>query len=196
MDDASVIIVTGYKGPATNALEFHPDTAICMPPSKTSLSKYIDTSSFTFKIKTSEPNGMILSMAGSSSKETDYSVIAMRDGHVEFAYNLGAQLTKPETIKSTERIDDGKWHTVKINRAEKNGSLTVNTKKQEGQSKDGYDQLNTDGNVCLGKNKKIPEWLPEQYKNGFKGCIGDVMVKQKVFTSAVINEQGLLEFCS
>ena len=54
------------------------------------------------------------------------------------------------------RVDDGKWHRIKILRKRRIGVLQVDkTKPSRGKSEPGASILNTDGKIWIGKKNKI-----------------------------------------
>ena len=59
------------------------------------------------EFKTMEPDGIILYVA--DARQVDFVALYIKDGYVVYGYNLGDD---PALIASTNRYNDGQWHTV------------------------------------------------------------------------------------
>lgn len=72
------------------------------------------------------------------------------NGSVEFSYELGSG---PVTILlSEQKVNDNQKHTVTARRQKLDGSIQLDgTFSKSGSSKGGLTQLNTSGNVFIGK---------------------------------------------
>merc|ERR1739845_320682 len=80
-------------------------------------------------------------------------------------------------ITSEIRVDDGKWHRLRILRKRRIGILQVDkTKPSRGKSEAGASILNTDGKVWIGGKHSLPSGLPTQYYRGFLGCVSAVKI--------------------
>ena len=64
-------------------------------------------------IKPLEKDGLIIYVARSTSPFFDFISIGLYDGYVEFRYNLGSDTVE---IRSTERIELNRWHTIHAER--------------------------------------------------------------------------------
>ena len=105
----------------------------------------------------------------------DYLSLTITEGKPELSFNLGKQ-TRPVRITSKvissilfikcskiailflttdflfqTRIDDGKWHRLRILRKRRIGILQVDkSKPSRGRSEEGASMLNTDGKIWFG----------------------------------------------
>lgn len=70
---------------------------------------------FEIKFRTTVANGLILWMNKGSTLIGDYFSIATVNGYVQFSYNLGKQ-KEFMPILSRLKVDDGKWHTLIVQR--------------------------------------------------------------------------------
>jgi hypothetical protein len=73
-------------------------------------------------IKPLENDGLIMYVARSVSPFFDFISIGLYDGYVEFRYNLGSDTV---AIRSTERIELNRWHTIHAERTGRIGFLSV-----------------------------------------------------------------------
>ncbi|XP_012936934.1 agrin [Aplysia californica] len=131
---------------------------------------------FAVTFRTSEPDGILLLQIGGDQVTSDYLSVAVSGGHLELSYNLGKQGPgNLHIIRSAVDVTDGKWHTVKVFRQEREGSLQVDDEDPvTGFSEQGTKQLDTDGLLWIGGRSSLPWGLPTM-KN-FEGCIEKVEV--------------------
>ncbi|XP_076451600.1 agrin-like isoform X2 [Babylonia areolata] len=135
----------------------------------------------TVRFKTSEPSGMILFQNKGESVRGDYLALAVVRGRVELSYNLGAQdEEKLHVLRSKVDVTDGRWHTAVAKRNLREGTLEVDGETQVRSSSDeGSTQLDTDGELWVGGRSSLPWGLPQEYYEGFTGCIQDISVNGK-----------------
>ncbi len=72
------------------------------------------------ELKTAARNGLI--MFTTDTRHIDYTGMFMRGGKVVFGWDYGSG---PKLIESPEPINDGNWHTVRVNRAGAVGELYI-----------------------------------------------------------------------
>ena len=78
-----------------------------------------------------------------------FSPSSVKDGYVEFSYELGGG---PAIIRSQSRVDDGQFHSLKVERTRKQGVLTLNREApQVTQSPGEQHMLNANGNIYIGQ---------------------------------------------
>ncbi len=67
------------------------------------------------RIKAEKPNGLIFwTSEEDMTSSSDYLALGLKDGHVQFGYNLGSG--EVVIIFNQTRIDDGKWHKIRAQR--------------------------------------------------------------------------------
>ncbi|CAM1309699.1 Uncharacterised protein g5229 [Pycnogonum litorale] len=148
-----------------------------------------------FSMKTSKSNGTIASMIGKTATGAlSYFIIALNGGYVEVTFDSG-KLNR-RTIKSRERVDDGKCHVIDVYRSAETLRLKV----------DDTDPVNldfprktrmieTDGTFRFGKVTDIPKFLPDDYKTGFEGCLTNIEIEKKHLLPDGIVKKGCVRQC-
>lgn len=84
----------------------------------------------SLKIRTNEPNGLLLYSGGegseaknSSSNLHDFFALELLDGQLYLVQHLGSS---PVKVKASERrVDDGHWHTITVKRSGRSGQVVV-----------------------------------------------------------------------
>ncbi|ELU10834.1 hypothetical protein CAPTEDRAFT_223648 [Capitella teleta] len=134
--------------------------------------------SFEIHFHTLGVRGLLLLVHKSETVAGDYLAIAINSGHLEVSFNLGKELsTELFSLRSPVRVNDGHWHTLTFKRDERSASLQVdNGDVIYGSSKEGANQLDTNGDLWIGGSRNPPEGLPKSYRSGFVGCIESVYV--------------------
>ncbi|KAM5125370.1 LOW QUALITY PROTEIN: agrin-like [Callospermophilus lateralis] len=139
--------------------------------------KALQTNHFELSLRTETTQGLVL-WSGKATEHADYMALAIVDGHLQLAYDLGSQ---PVVLRSTVRVNTNRWLRVRAHREQREGSLQVgNEAPVTGSSPLGATQLDTDGALWLGGLQKLPvgQALPKAYGTGFVGCLRDVVVGQ------------------
>ncbi|XP_052235644.1 agrin-like isoform X3 [Dreissena polymorpha] len=137
---------------------------------------------FKFRFRTDETSGLLLFQGGRGpTVQNDYVAMAIRGGYLELSYNLGRQYEENLLLaKSTVYVSDGNWHTAFVRRSQREGELQVDKESIITMMSDaGATQMDTDGILWLGGKEDMPSGLPSDYYRGFRGCIGDVYIKDK-----------------
>lgn len=148
-------------------------------------------------VRTHARSGLIFWTKKGSTLKTDYLAVAVADGFVELSYNLGKQ-KELFFLRGNTRIDDGRWHTVSIERNKRHAVLQVDTHRPvTGVSETGAYTLNTDGIVWIGGYKSLPQGLPADYEQGFVGCLRDFSLNGDVIslTANALTSSTVLRFC-
>lgn len=103
----------------------------------------------------------------------DYISIIIKNGLVQFQYNLG---TGSVSIESTSQLVLGEWNTIEAARSGPNGQLKVNSAVPVSSSSPGSStQLQLGDNLYIGgfdNYSSLP--LSVNVSSGFVGCIRDV----------------------
>ncbi|XP_064610786.1 agrin-like isoform X2 [Liolophura sinensis] len=155
---------------------------------------------FSLKFKTKRKNGLLLFSNQGDSLRGDYLALAIVNGKVEFSYNLGKQSEDDMfVIRSDVSVNNNKWHTVTIQREKRVGTLTVDDENPiSGISLEGASQLDTDGVLWIGGRADLPQGLPKEYGDGFRGCIKDIVIDNQ--SLHLVNDRtfgvGRISFCA
>ncbi|XP_076964515.1 agrin-like [Callospermophilus lateralis] len=159
------------------ALTFDGRTYIEYLNAVTESEKALQTNHFELSLRTEATQGLVL-WSSKATERADYMALAIVDGHLQLAYDLGSQ---PVVLRSTVRVNTNRWLRVRAHREQREGSLQVgNEAPVTGSSPLGATQLDTDGALWLGGLQKLPmgQALPKAYGTGFVGCLQDVVVAQ------------------
>ncbi|XP_042199559.1 agrin isoform X3 [Callorhinchus milii] len=162
----------------SESIAFNGRTFIEYHNAVTKSEKALQVNYFELSIKTEVTHGLIL-WSGKSAEKSDYIALAVVDGYVQMAYDLGS---KPVILRSTVPVNTNQWIRIKANRIHRHGTLQVgNEAPVTGSSPLGATQLDTDGALWLGGIEKlaIGNRLPKAYSTGFIGCIKDVILDRQ-----------------
>ncbi|CDW55955.1 protocadherin Fat 1 [Trichuris trichiura] len=116
----------------------------------------------TIRVKTSAHFGSLLFSKG----RTDYQVLDLRDGFVQYRFDLGSGQT---VVRSELFAADNLWHTVRIVRKQRHITLIVDNAlaKAEAFGSSTVLNLNRASYICLGGELETSG----EVKNGFVGCM-------------------------
>ncbi|XP_036726429.1 agrin isoform X4 [Balaenoptera musculus] len=140
--------------------------------------KALRSNHFELSLRTEATQGLVL-WSGRATERADYIALAIVDGRLQLAYDLGSQ---PMVLRSTVPVSTNRWLRVRAHREQREGSLQVgNEAPVTGSSPLGATQLDTDGALWLGGLEKLPvgQALPKAYGTGFVGCLRDVVVGRR-----------------
>jgi laminin alpha 3/5 len=94
--------------------------------------------------KTYSDNGLMFFV----HKNRDFLAIELRDGKVLFQFDLGGGRAR---LESTQKYNDGQWHSVDATRRDQNGLLKVDdVKVAEGRSVGDLTQLAIEEEIYIG----------------------------------------------
>ncbi|XP_025082607.1 basement membrane-specific heparan sulfate proteoglycan core protein-like isoform X8 [Pomacea canaliculata] len=134
----------------------------------------------SFTIKTVEPNGLLFWQGqppGEQRGGNDYLTIFLRNGFVEFRFELGSG---PAVLTSTVPVDDGFPHTVVVERLQRSANLTVNNAPTvTGSSKGPLQVINVLGNIFFGGVPDLQHFTDGQISSNFNGCISDIRIMNR-----------------
>ncbi|KAK1132607.1 hypothetical protein K0M31_013992 [Melipona bicolor] len=85
--------------------------------------KAAKSGSISFKIRTNEPNGLIMYSRSGAHTRQDLFAFEIFSGHLYLHADLGSGPVKVKSSK--QRVDDGTWHDVAFRRVERDGRVTV-----------------------------------------------------------------------
>ncbi|XP_054001780.1 neurexin-1 isoform X3 [Hylaeus anthracinus] len=152
------------------------DSHLILPPWKAA-----DSESISFKIRTNEPNGLIMySRSGAHSRQDLFAFEIFR-GHLYLHVDLGSG---PVRVKSSKnRVDDATWHDVAFRRAGRDGRVTVDGRTDEFRTPGDSTQLELDGLLYIGGvgDPFAPLTVPPvlwtgTLRQGYVGCLRDLVI--------------------
>ena len=117
--------------------------------------------------------GLILYNGYRSDRTGDFIALALRDGFFEFQYDLG---TGPALLNSSAPLALHEWHTVKVTRTGRDGTLKVDDQRPvRGMSKGSYTQLTLTLDLFIGGHRNFDEVVTTaDVSEPFKGCVQKV----------------------
>lgn len=101
--------------------------------------------------------------------DSDFIMLAVQDGFVQFSFNLGSGWVQIEY--NNTRVDDGLWHRVRATRLDQSGALQVdNGDTVRARAPGQLTQLNTNPTLFLGG---VPDSVTDAttYYTGLVGCL-------------------------
>ncbi|XP_074831677.1 basement membrane-specific heparan sulfate proteoglycan core protein isoform X3 [Carettochelys insculpta] len=130
------------------------------------------------QLKPLSPNGLVLFSGGSGTPVQDFVSLSMARGHLQFRYELGSGMA---VLQSTEPLALGQWHSVLVERLNKDGTLQVGSSRPVKRSSPGKSQgLNLRTPMYLGgvdASVRLPAGAGSN--TSFHGCIGEVSINGK-----------------
>lgn len=103
---------------STEGYRFDGDSYVQLNPTQNFKTSF----DISFHFSTYKPNGLIMFMYDTAS--LDFTSVDMRNGHLVFQYDLGGGRA---FIKTEEKFNDGKWHTIQIKRLKQNGRMVIDS---------------------------------------------------------------------
>ncbi|CAB4065123.1 unnamed protein product [Lepeophtheirus salmonis] len=105
----------------------------------------------------------------------DYIALGIYNGRLQLKYNLGSG--EASITYNWTRINDGKWHRIRLTRNELTASLRMDngpiyTTMSPGKLK----QLNANGEVYLGGAEYMKSLPIQHFREGFTGCIAELSI--------------------
>ncbi|XP_045102495.1 agrin-like isoform X4 [Portunus trituberculatus] len=132
---------------------------------------------------TRSPDGVLL-YNGQMGGGGDFIALNLRNGHVEFSYNLGSGLaTLVFRLKSPTRIPLNTWHVVRVRRKKRRGILRVNRgHRVMGKSGPRLKELNLNQPLYLGGLENYTTAHPDSgVTMGLNGAIQRLLVNSEVY---------------
>ncbi|KAG8193217.1 hypothetical protein JTE90_005564 [Oedothorax gibbosus] len=185
---AEVKIVRDVTEGPTENIQLTPKTALdfSTPPSANTIGlplfsgkSYLELSkldaysrlAIELELKPLASDGIILYNGQTSSGRGDYVSLAIKDGFVEFKYNLGSGVA---VLRSSQRLQVGKFHRIAAKRYQKDGMLSVDGQDHStGHSTGPKNFLDLGQHLYMGY---VPGEVEQIFDNvgvsmGFSGCI-------------------------
>ncbi|KAK9310048.1 hypothetical protein QLX08_000515 [Tetragonisca angustula] len=153
-----------------------PESHLVLPPWKAAKS-----GSISFKIRTNEPNGLIMYSRSGAHTRQDLFAFEIFSGHLYLHADLGSGPVKVKSSK--QRVDDGSWHDVAFRRVERDGRVNVDGSIVEFRMPGDSTQLDLDGLLYIGgvgapfAPLTVPPVLwTGALRQGYVGCMRDLVI--------------------
>ncbi|XP_031785413.1 neurexin-1 isoform X3 [Nasonia vitripennis] len=153
-----------------------PESHLVLPPWKAAKS-----GSISFKIRTNEPNGLVMYSRSGALTRTDLFAFEILGGYLYLHMDLGEGPLKVRA--SDERVDDGTWHDVALRRVEREGRVVVDGSTFEFRPPGDSTQLDLDGLLYIGGVGApfAPLTMPPvlwtgSLRQGYVGCMRDLVI--------------------
>ncbi|KAK3867252.1 hypothetical protein Pcinc_027284 [Petrolisthes cinctipes] len=163
-----------HDGPDHGVVKFtRPDTALVLPSWEAA-----QLGSVSFKMRTNEPDGLIMFNSGAMAAQGDFFALELLEGHLFLHLNLGSGSRR---IKATNRrVDDGWWHEVTLNRDGQAGRITVDEGANDFTMPGESHRLDLDGALYVGGVSAgivvPPEVWAGRLGKGYVGCMRDLVI--------------------
>ncbi|ROT82475.1 hypothetical protein C7M84_024365 [Penaeus vannamei] len=157
--------------------------------------------SISFKMRTTEPNGLLMYNSGAVSAQGDFFALELLEGHIYLHLNLGSGSRR---VKATHRrVDDGFWHEITLNRDSQAGRITVDEGANDFTTPGDSHQLDLEGALYLGGVGVGVSVPPELWTGrlglGYVGCMRDLVINGQAsdLTSYAKKQDSgsIVEFC-
>ncbi|XP_052760298.1 basement membrane-specific heparan sulfate proteoglycan core protein-like isoform X2 [Mya arenaria] len=127
-------------------------------------------------LKPESTEGMVLYNGQFEDGGGDFVCFGLNEGYPEFKFDVGSG---PAVIRGNNTLGLNEWHTIKLTRNRKKGSMVVDEEPAyTGESPGYFTGLDLAGNMYLGS---VPNYnnIPKNtgYKDGFVGSISEVQIK-------------------
>jgi len=137
----------------------------------------------TMQIKPRTISGVLLAIQGKSTAPSDYMVLQMVDGNLEFTIcNWGHSVTTVFEPKDTFSWSDGQWHEIIAVKSTKVVTLSVDDVQTMAKSVKRGDSVDTDTSLYIGGHPR--KTLGRMGKGGmaitdtpYVGCIKDIVIR-------------------
>ncbi|XP_061184166.1 protocadherin Fat 1-like isoform X2 [Saccostrea echinata] len=125
--------------------------------------------SLSMRIKTHRPVASLMFATG----DVDYSILEIYNGMVQYKFNYGSGAG---LVMIPIHVDDGKWHTINVERNDKHAELTLDNKYTNMAIAPGKSKvLNLlDNDVFFGADVFISYNGYPEVRRGFDGCMEDI----------------------
>ncbi|KAG9353148.1 hypothetical protein JZ751_017724 [Albula glossodonta] len=122
-----------------------------------------------------DSNGLIFYNGQKDDGKGDFISLALRDGALEFRYDLGKG---PAVIRSREKIKRNTWNTVKLERISRKGELSLNgAQRVRGESPSDNNALNLKESLYVGGAPDFSKLArAASLSSGFKGAIQKIIL--------------------
>ncbi|XP_043461803.1 neurexin-3b isoform X3 [Leptopilina heterotoma] len=156
-----------------------PESHLVLPPWKAA-----KQGSISFKIRTNEPNGLVMYSRSGALSRPDLFAFEILNGHLYLHADLGSGPIKVKASKV--RVDDGVWHDVAFRRVERESRVTVDQITIEFRTPGDSTQLDLDGLMYIGgvgapfAPLTVPPVLwTGTLRQGYVGCMRDLVINSQ-----------------
>ncbi|VDI80814.1 Hypothetical predicted protein [Mytilus galloprovincialis] len=127
--------------------------------------------------------GLILYNGYTNDRKGDFISLAMREGHLEFKFDLG---TGPGVLRSIQHVTLNEWHHVKVTRTGLQGIMEIdNQLRVEGNAEGGFTQLTLLQDLYIGGHENFDQISKlANLTSSYTGCIQKVISKLANLTSS------------
>ncbi|XP_078001036.1 neurexin-3-like [Glandiceps talaboti] len=139
--------------------------------------------SLSYRFRTNEPNGVLMYNNGEKAMP-DYFAMELLDGYLNMILDLGSGTIKMKCHR--DRLDDGQWHFVRVERFKREGSVQVDDETMPFRVSGNSDQLDLEGSLFIGgiDDSSTSKMLPREMWSGmlgygFVGCMRDLNMNGK-----------------
>lgn len=166
----TILVVTG----AVPRFPQAPKSYLVLPKIEDAYTRF----NFEISFKPERPNGLILYNGQRRGSNVKYLSLSLNEGYPEFRFDFG---NEPTIVKAQSPITLGQWHTVKVKRLRKEGSLSVDNQTTVPFPSIRLQLLDLNDQLYLGnvpRYEDIPASATE-YKEGFVGCISRLLIRDQ-----------------
>ncbi|KAK0080605.1 hypothetical protein PV325_013664 [Microctonus aethiopoides] len=149
---------------------------IVLPPWKAA-----ESGSISFKIRTNEPNGLLMYSRSGAPTRSDLIAFEILDGHLYLHIDLGSGHLKIRA--SRRRVDNGTWHDVALRRIKRSGRVIVDGETNDFHTPGDSIELDLDGLLYIGgvgvpfAPLTVPPVLwSGALRQGYVGCMRDLVI--------------------
>ena len=159
---------------STQGLRFDGNSYAILPRDKFNFAK---ETYLQLKIKTYAKEGLIFLIR--NDEGTDYLALFMVEGRIFVSYDLGSGYTLLSS-KEGQIFNDGEWHSLDLNRYEKEAFIKIdNVQQEDAKSAIGIQgTLETNDNIYFGGFPGQHSY-PEVTNVDFEGCISEVQISTR-----------------
>ena len=151
-----------------------------------SLSNTFATTSVTLDIRPASSDGLILFNQQTNGR--DFIAVLLRDGHVEFWYDLGSGAL---SLVSSDPLELDEWHTIEVYRSGRSGQLIVDgTLPLSGMSPGSLNGLQLGDPLYIGGvGAAVSDSIPQEIRvGGYEGCVRIVLIGQSSTPLSLISD--------
>ncbi|UYV70316.1 hypothetical protein LAZ67_7002496 [Cordylochernes scorpioides] len=139
--------------------------------------------------------GLLLYNGGAEGGSGDFVSLSVRDGHLEYRYNVGSGLVM---LRSPARLQPGRFHTASIRRFLGDGLLSLDRGEEvTGRSLGPHTSLDLSGPLYLGSlphsaSRRCRMWTNAGVKQGLLGCIRRLKIGRREVNLQVNTSRDIL----
>lgn len=122
--------------------------------------------------------GLMLYNGYTNDRKGDFISLAMREGHIEFQFDLG---TGPGVLRSIEPVSLNEWHHLKVSRTGLQGILEIDKQlKVEGNANGAFTQLTLLQDLYIGGHDNFDQISKlANLSSSFHGCMQKVIINDR-----------------